>query len=165
MTLLSPLALLFGLAALVPLLLHLYQRRQRVVVLFSTNRFFTRSVVRSQRRLRLRRVLLLVLRMAACVLFAMALARPILALAGLTGTGTGNRDMVIVLDDSLSMQAADSKAWLAGGAATAPRPQDHGTRAPSEDLPQSAPPSTQDSALRTTRLDRAGLPPWKSSAR
>jgi hypothetical protein len=106
MTLLSPLALLFALAAAVPLLLHLYQRRRKILVLFSTNRFFTRSIVRSQRRLRLRRLLLLTLRMAACVLFALALARPILGLAGLAGAGAGNHDLVVLLDDSLSMQAS-----------------------------------------------------------
>ena len=107
MTLLSPMALLFAMAALVPLLLHLYQRRRRVVVLFSTNRFFTKSVVRSQRRLKLRRLLLLMLRMTACILFAVALARPILGLAGLTGAGAGTRDIVVLLDDSLSMQATE----------------------------------------------------------
>jgi hypothetical protein len=110
MTLLSPLALLFALAAAVPLLLHLYQRRRKLVVLFSTNRFFTRSIVRSQRRLRLRRLLLLVLRMSACILFAFALARPILGLAGLAGRSAGARDLVVLLDDSLSMQACLSAA-------------------------------------------------------
>lgn len=106
MTLLSPLALLFALTAAVPLLLHLYQRRRRIVLEFSTTRFFTAAIVRSQRRMRLRRLLLLILRMAACVLLALALARPITTLAGL-GHG-GRRDVVILLDDSLSMQATES---------------------------------------------------------
>lgn len=108
MTLLSPLALLFALTAAVPLILHLYQRRQRTVMLFSTNRFFTQSIIRSQRRLRLRRILLLLLRMGACILLALALARPIMSLAGFSGRA-GSRDVVIVLDDSLSMQAVDSR--------------------------------------------------------
>lgn len=117
MTLLSPLALLFGLFALVPLVLHLYQRRRRNVILFSTNRFFTTSVIRTQRSLRLRHLLLLLLRIAACVLLALALSRPILNWAGFF-VETGKRDVVIVLDDSLSMQALDrgsSEAVLAGG--------------------------------------------------
>ena len=105
MTLLSPLALLFALAAAVPLLLHLYQRRRRAVIEFSTNRFFTQAITRTQRRLRLRRLLLLMLRMATCVLLALALARPILNRAGLGRAGT--RDVAILLDDSLSMQASD----------------------------------------------------------
>ncbi len=104
MTLLSPLALLVGLTALVPLILHLYQRRRRTVVEFSTNRFFTAAIIRSQRRLRLRRLLLLLLRVATCVLLALALARPIMSLAGFGG-GEGTRDVVLLLDDSLSMQA------------------------------------------------------------
>ncbi len=103
MTLLSPLALLFGLVAAVPLILHLYQQRKRTVMLFSTNRFFTERVVRSQRRLRLRRWVLLVVRMLACLLLALALARPLLSLAGLGGAG--HRDLVVILDDSLSMAA------------------------------------------------------------
>ncbi|HUU97402.1 MAG TPA: BatA domain-containing protein [Phycisphaerae bacterium] len=104
MTLLSPLALLVGLTALVPLILHLYQRRRRTVVEFSTNRFFTAAIIRSQRRLRLRRLLLLLLRVATCVFLAFALARPIMSLAGFGGR-EGTRDVVLLLDDSLSMQA------------------------------------------------------------
>jgi uncharacterized membrane protein len=103
MTLLFPLGLLFGLTALVPLLLHLYQRRRRAVIEFSTNRFFTASIIRSQRRLRLRRWLLLLLRMGICVLLALALARPVSDWLSLAQAG--RRDLVILLDDSLSMQA------------------------------------------------------------
>ncbi|MFH1748685.1 MAG: BatA domain-containing protein [Planctomycetota bacterium] len=112
MTLLSPLALLAGLAALVPLALHLYQQRQRSVIEFSSNRFFTAAIVRSQRRLRLRRLILLIVRMAACALLALSLARPLMSLADFGG-GAGTRDVVILLDDSLSMQAGDP--GIAGG--------------------------------------------------
>jgi hypothetical protein len=108
MTLLSPLALLFGLFAAVPLILHLYQRRRKSVMWFSTNRFFTKSIIRSQRNLRLRHLLLLLLRVAACALLALALSRPILTWVGLAG-GQGRRDLVILLDDSLSMGAGDSR--------------------------------------------------------
>lgn len=106
MTLLSPLALLVGLTALVPLALHLYQQRRRTVIEFSSNRFFTASIIRSQRRRRLRRLILLIVRMAACIFLALALARPLMALAGFGG-GAGTRDVVILLDDSLSMQAGE----------------------------------------------------------
>jgi hypothetical protein len=151
MTLLSPLALLFAMTALVPLMLHLYQRRRRIVVVFSTNRFFTKSVVRSQRRLRLRRLLLLMLRIAACLLFAMALARPILGLTGLVGAGTGNRDLVIVLDDSLSMQAAE----MDPGASAAQEPglSESGAAAsrPADVLPARQSPSRLDHARTTAR--------------
>lgn len=105
MSLLSPLALLFGLVAAVPLVLHLYQQRKRAVLEFSSNQFFTESVVRSQRRLRLRRWVLLLLRMAACLLLAMALAQPILSFLGAGTRAAGSRDLVILLDDSLSMTA------------------------------------------------------------
>ena len=104
MTLLSPLFLLFGLTAAVPLVLHLYQQRQRTILLYSSNRFFTQSILRSQRRMRVRRILLLLLRMAACLFLACAAAQPLLSLLGF-GAGAGDRDVVIVIDDSLSMQA------------------------------------------------------------
>ncbi|MFQ5805228.1 MAG: BatA domain-containing protein [Phycisphaerae bacterium] len=114
MTLLAPLALLVGLTALVPLILHLYQRRQRAVIEFSTNRFFTASIIRSQRRLRLRRLLLLLLRVATCIFLALALARPLTTLAGFGGR-PGARDVVILLDDSLSMRARQSTRRVATG--------------------------------------------------
>ncbi len=106
MIFLSPLLLLFGLTAGVPVVLHLYRQRQRTVMPFSTSRFFTRAIIRAQRRLRLRRILLLILRVAACVLIALAVAQPILRGLGMSASA-GDRDVVIVLDDSLSMQAAD----------------------------------------------------------
>jgi hypothetical protein len=106
MTLLAPLALLLGVSALVPLILHLYQRRNRTVIQFSTNRFFTQALVRAQRRLQLQRLLLLLLRMGACLLLALALSQPIWQ-RGLGAGAAGQRDLVIVLDDSLSMQATD----------------------------------------------------------
>ncbi len=110
MTLLTPFALLFGLFAAVPLILHLYQRRRKTVLAFSTNRFFTASIIRAQRRLRLRRVLLLLLRVAACLALALALSQPIMTLTGLWGGvgGAGGRDVVVILDDSLSMTAGDA---------------------------------------------------------
>lgn len=106
MMFLSPLMLLFAATAAVPLVLHLYRQRQRTVMPFSTSRFFTRAILRAQRRLRLRRIVLLILRMAACIAIALAAARPILrSMGGLSSAG--DRDVVVILDDSLSMQAAD----------------------------------------------------------
>lgn len=107
MTLLSPLALLLGLAAIVPIVLHLRRRQRRTTIEFSTDRFFTQAIVRAQRRMRIQRWVLLALRVAACVLLALALSQPILDLAGIGGS-SGRRDLVVVLDDSLSMQASSS---------------------------------------------------------
>jgi hypothetical protein len=113
MTLLSPILLLFAAFAAVPLVLHLYHRRKRIMVEFSTNRFFTDTVIQSQRRMQLQRLMLMLLRMAACVLLALAVSRPILEVLGMGGA-QGRRDVVILLDDSLSMKAAD--AAVASGA-------------------------------------------------
>jgi len=106
MTLLSPLLLLFGLFGLVPLALHLYHRQKRVVVDFSTTMFFTQRIVQSQRRMQLQRILLMLLRVAVCMLLALAVAQPLLQ-SGDGQRSAGQRDVVILIDDTLSMQAVD----------------------------------------------------------
>ncbi|MFM1905057.1 MAG: hypothetical protein RLZZ440_2957 [Planctomycetota bacterium] len=79
---LSP--LLLGGAALVaaPILLHLLMRRKPVPHSFPALRFLQARAVRNRRRLRLSHLLLLLLRIAAVLLVALALARPVLRGAG-----------------------------------------------------------------------------------
>ena len=55
LTLLSPLMLLAGLGIVVPVLIHLLQRRREVVLPFSMVRFIILARKRSSRRLKLRR--------------------------------------------------------------------------------------------------------------
>ena len=101
---LVPAFLLGGLAALVPLVLHL-RRRQRLPRLpFSDIRFLRGVPLEQARRRRLREWLLLALRVAALLLFALAFARPFLndtddaALASQPAT-------VVLIDTSFSMSA------------------------------------------------------------
>ena len=96
----------FGLLTAVPLIVHLYHQRKRIVAKFSTNRFFTKAVIQSQRRMQLQRVLLMLLRMAICVALAFALARPFF-LSGSFARSAGRRDVVILLDDSMSMRTVE----------------------------------------------------------
>lgn len=84
---LSP--LLLGGAALVaaPIILHLVMRRTPVPHAFPALRFLQQRAIANRRRLQLSHLLLLLLRMAAIVLLALALARPVLRGAGwLPGT-------------------------------------------------------------------------------
>jgi hypothetical protein len=84
---LSP--LLLGGAALVaaPIILHMVMRRTPVPHTFPALRFLQQRAIANRRRLQLSHLLLLLLRMAAILLLALALARPVLRGAGwLPGT-------------------------------------------------------------------------------
>ncbi len=75
--------LLWGAAlAAAPIILHLIMRRKPVLHSFPALRFLQQRAVANRRRLRVNHLLLLLLRIAALVLLAMSLARPVLRGAG-----------------------------------------------------------------------------------
>ena len=97
-------ALLAGLAAAsLPLLIHLLNRQRHKPVRWAAMRFVIAAHKKTRRRVELENLLLLLLRMGAVALLALALARPFTGrnspLAGLTDT---RRDVVVVLDASAS---------------------------------------------------------------
>jgi len=75
---LTPMLLAGAAFIAVPIVLHLVMRRTPVPHEFPALRFLQQRAVTNRRRLRLNHLLLLLLRMAALALFAMALARPVL---------------------------------------------------------------------------------------
>lgn len=99
MSLLAPLYLLLGAAALVPLLIHLLRRRIGTRLDFPAARYLARAEQEHSRSLRLRNILLMVLRVAIVLFVATAAARPV---ARLAGAGHGPTALAIVLDNSLS---------------------------------------------------------------
>ncbi len=104
MNFLNPLYL-FALAAVaVPILIHIFSRRRVPEVPFSTIRFLNPSDRRSMMRINLRRMLLLMMRIAAIALVALAFARPVVrgSLAALFPAG-GSRAACVLLDRSYSM--------------------------------------------------------------
>ncbi len=103
MTFLTPLALFALAAALVPPLLHLFQRREPPVFEFPAVRYLKETQREALRTVRLQHLLLMLLRMAAIVLIALAAARPVVP----GGFGARHEPMalVIVLDHSLSSGA------------------------------------------------------------
>ena len=101
MSLLAPLYLLLGAAALVPLLIHLLRRRIGTRIDFPAARYLARAEQEHSRSLRLRNILLMLLRVAVVLLVATAAARPVMRLVG-TGTGHAPTALAIVLDNSLS---------------------------------------------------------------
>ncbi|MDE2824879.1 MAG: BatA domain-containing protein, partial [Gemmatimonadota bacterium] len=99
------LTFLFGaLGAAVPLILHLVRRQRAGIHVFSMVRFLIssqRAIVRQQR---FRRLLLLLLRMAACALLAVIFARPFLRDQDETVfAGTQPEAVAILVDTSYSM--------------------------------------------------------------
>jgi hypothetical protein len=98
---LSPWFLLGALAAAGPLVLHLFARESAPVVTLPTARFVRRAPVEQVRRRHLQDLWLLLLRMAALCLLAVAFARPFLAGAA----GAAAPVTVVALDASYSMAA------------------------------------------------------------
>jgi hypothetical protein len=98
---------LFGLlGVLLPLLIHLFQRRRARKLDFPSLRFMHEENLRQMRRLNFRRLLLLLLRMLIIALLALALARPTLRgpLARVFPEKTP-RSLALILDRSASMQS------------------------------------------------------------
>jgi hypothetical protein len=97
---LSPLFLLGALAVAIPIVLHLFRRRNDPVVPFSALRFLQAVPIEQARRRRLQDVLLLALRVAALLLLAAGFARPYFE----TPAGPSDAGVTIVaVDVSASM--------------------------------------------------------------
>jgi hypothetical protein len=100
---LHPIYLYGLLAATVPLLIHLLNRRKLKRIRFPAVRFVLLSQKRISRSYRLRHWLLLALRTLAIILLALLLANPVFQLgSGLFASG-GQVSLVVLLDNSLSM--------------------------------------------------------------
>jgi hypothetical protein len=109
MGLLNPLLLALGLAAAVPLLLHLLQRHQGPRVVFPALRYLRRAEKESARRIRVRQILLMLLRVATVLLVALAAARPF---AQLTGSAHAPTAVAIILDNSMSSSVVEQDERL-----------------------------------------------------
>jgi hypothetical protein len=109
MSFLAPLFFV-GLAAIaVPILVHLIQRERKRVIEFPSLMFVQKIPYQSVRRRRIRHWFLLLMRAAAIALIVAAFARPFFpagAAATLASVG-GNRELVILLDQSASMGYGD----------------------------------------------------------
>jgi Aerotolerance regulator N-terminal/von Willebrand factor type A domain len=105
MNFLNPL-FLFGLAAAsIPIVIHLFTRRQPREVRFPSLEFLSEVNQSEIRRLRLKQWLLLALRTLAVACIALAMARP--ALRGTAGlSGDAATSVVVLVDRSASMAAA-----------------------------------------------------------
>jgi len=131
MSFLAPLffVALAGLA--IPVLLHLTQREKKQVQMFPSLMFVRRIPYKSVRRRKIQNWLLLAVRMAALALVILAFARPWLQLTdAATPSGSGAREVVVLLDNSYSMGYGDrwERARAAAHAEIAKlTPSDRGT--------------------------------------
>jgi hypothetical protein len=106
MTFAVPLFLIAGLAAGIPVVLHMINRQKAKDLPFSTLRFLRISVQKTRRRKRIHDVLLMLLRMAVLILIAFGLAKP--AVTNLSSLwGGANSAVAVVLDNSASMGTLD----------------------------------------------------------
>ena len=107
-TLLAPLAALFGLSLPLIVLLHMRHSRSRPLPV-TTLRFWAEATRHQRQRLALRRPprsLLLLLQLLAAASIVLALLRPALPLPGLPGSAPP-RQLIVVLDRSAAMRATD----------------------------------------------------------
>ncbi len=109
MSFLNP-AVLFGLiAAAIPILLHFFNLRKLQIVDFSTLVFLKELQKTRIRRLKLTQLLLLLLRVMIVVCAVLAFARPTIP-TSFPGLGTkAKSSVVIILDNSFSMELADER--------------------------------------------------------
>ena len=100
---LSPLLLGGAVLVAAPIILHLVMRRTPVPHAFPALRFLRERAIANRRRLQLSHLLLLLLRMAAVLLVALALARPVLRGAGWLPSAEGPVAAAFVFDTAPRM--------------------------------------------------------------
>lgn len=107
MTFAQPWFLLGTLAAFIPLLVHLFDRRRPREVPFAALDFVLKSQKRTASRLRLKRLLLYILRTLVLLAIPIALARPSFATDDVVSTRRGIAATAVVLDTSLALRWSD----------------------------------------------------------
>src|SRR6476469_5018014 len=109
MTFAQPWFLLGTLAAFIPLLVHLFDRRRPRLVPFAALDFVLKSQKRTASRLRLKRLLLYILRTLVLLAIPIALARPSFATDKVASTRHGVAATAVIVDTSLALR------WHEGG--------------------------------------------------
>ena len=106
---LQPAFLLAGLAAGVPILIHLINRHRALVHRFPALRFLLMADRRTARKFRLYQLLLLALRVLAILLLALLLSQPRWGDEASAALALPPQATVVLLDNSLSMQLRDGQ--------------------------------------------------------
>lgn len=109
LTFLQPAFLLAGLAAGVPILIHLINRHRALVHRFPALRFLLMADRRTARKFRLYQLLLLALRVLAILLLTLLLSQPRWGDEASAALALPPQATVVLLDNSLSMQFRDGQ--------------------------------------------------------
>src|SRR5439155_13030426 len=102
------------LAVLLPILIHLLNKRKFRVVDWAAMEFLLDADKKNRRRIRLENLILLLLRCAAVFLIGLLLARPFVPTSVTAGLiDAAQYERIVLLDDSLSMQTrvGNETAW------------------------------------------------------
>ena len=91
-------------AALIPLLLHLLNRKKLKVIPFSSVRFLKELQNKRLRQIKLYQILIIIVRMLFIIFLVLTFARPAVRYFFTAGGGNARTTAVIILDDSYSMQ-------------------------------------------------------------
>ena len=89
----------------VPILIHIFFRRQHRVIRWAAMHFLLRALKKQKRRLQIENLILLILRCAMLALLGLALARPAVQAAAVAQLTGGGPSLVLVMDTSTSMGA------------------------------------------------------------
>src|SRR3954451_7342448 len=109
MNFLNPFFLVGSLALAVPLLIHLVRKEKTEIIPFSSLMFLLRVPKRAVRQQKIKNLLLMAMRLLLLALLVAAFARPYISQQAATPTATGsNRGVVLMLDNSYSMQYGDT---------------------------------------------------------
>lgn len=103
MTFLNAILLAGASAFLIPLLIHLLNKRRVVTVRWGAMHLLQEVLRQRKRRFNIEQWLLLAVRIAIPIVLALCLARPVLT--ALRSFGLGKTSLVLLLDDSFSMRA------------------------------------------------------------
>jgi hypothetical protein len=101
-----------GLAFLIPLIIHLLNKRKVVTVRWGAMHLLHEVIRQRKRKMKIEQLLLLITRIAIPIVLALCLARPVLN--ALRSLGLGSSSLIVMLDDSFSMRAPAEKTATPG---------------------------------------------------
>lgn len=112
MTFLNAILLTGAAAFLIPLLIHLLNKRKVVTVRWGAMHLLHQVIRQRKRKMKIEQLLLLITRVSIPIVLALCLARPVLT--ALRSLGTGASSLIVLLDDSFSMRAPAEKTSIPG---------------------------------------------------
>lgn len=115
MTFLNAILLAGAAAFLIPLLIHLLNKRRVQTVRWGAMHLLHEVLKQRKRKLRIEQLLLLLTRIAIPIVLALCLARPVIT--ALRSLGLGKTSLVVLLDDSFSMRAPSAGGGRGGSLA------------------------------------------------